>query len=167
MYRAILIICLLLSGCGTATKAYRVMEPRDIDKRSLADLDARYSSKYRIPFVKTEGVDQSYSWWSGYIDTQYEEYARCVKQKLRKDPDLGKLREIKIVIVQDSKFECKYHGGRCSGEYDSELGVIIVARKDLGKSGFVPLLKHEWSHVNGILKSDHSNHEHVKQCTRY
>lgn len=156
-----------MAGCGTASKAYRVMDPRDINKRTLSDLEPSYTSKYRLPYVKTSGVDQSNEWWSDYIDNQFSEYASCVKKKFRKDPDLKKLRDIKVVIVKDSKFECKYHGGRCSGEYDSSLGVIIVARKDFDKEGFLPLLKHEWSHANGILKSDHSNHEYVKRCTRY
>lgn len=167
MKNLIIIISLLITGCGTASKAYRVMDPRDVDKRSLADSNPRYTSKYRIPFVKASGVDQSYSWWSGYIDSLYGEYASCVRKKFKKDPQLEKLRTIKIIILKDSKFECRYHGGRCSGEYDSGLGVIFVARKDFGKEGFVPLLKHEWSHANGILKSDHSNHEYVKRCTRY
>lgn len=167
MVRIILAISLLLGGCGTASKAYRVIEPREIDKESLARLQPVYTKKYGLPFVITEGVDQSLSWWSAYIDTLYTEYEDCVKRKLKKDPGLNRLKGIKIIVVNDSKFDCKYHGGRCSGEYDSGLGVIIVARKDIGKSGFVPLLKHEWSHANGILRSDHSNHDHVKRCTRY
>lgn len=160
-------LLILLAGCGTASKAYRVMDPKDINKDNLSKASAEYSPKYRIPFVKTKGVDQSIAWWGKQIDKQYAEYASCVKQKFKKDANLKKLRTIKIIVVADSKFECKYHKGRCSGEYDPGKKIILVSRKDFNKSGFVPLLKHEWSHANGILQSNHSNHSYVKKCTKY
>ena len=167
MKKLVLITCLILCGCGTAAKVYRVADPRDVNRDSLTEMQPRYTSRYRIPYVKSDGVDQSYEWWSGYIDNQMTEYAACVRNKFGKDPQINKLKNIKIIIVKDSKFECKYHNGRCSGEYDAERNIILVARKDFGKEGFIPLLKHEWSHANGILKSDHSNLDYVQKCTRY
>ena len=162
-----LILMILLAGCGTASKAYRVMDPKDVNKDKLSKMPARYTPKYKIPFAKAKGVDQSMGWWASQIDKQLTEYATCVKHKFKKDANINKLKTIKVVVVTDSKFECKYHKGRCSGEYDPSKKLILVSRKDFQKSGFVPLLKHEWSHVNGILKTDHSNHGYVKKCTKY
>lgn len=158
---------LFLASCGTASKAYRVVDPRDINKDKLSKTSVRYTPKYKIPYSKTKGVDQTVEWWGNQIDKQYEEYSNCVRKKLNKDANLKKLRTVKVIVVRDSKFECKYHYGRCSGEYDSELNMIVVARKDFEKEGFVPLLKHEWCHANGILMSKHRNHEQVKKCTKY
>lgn len=166
-YIIIYLASVALAGCGTATKAYRVVDPYELNKQKLSETKTLYTPEYKLPYAKTRGVDYSNEKWGEMIDDQYKEYAYCVKTKFKKDPNLKKLQSINIIIVKDSKFDCKYHNGRCSGEYDSSLKTIFVSRKDLNKKGLVPLLKHEWSHANGILKSDHSNLNKVKQCTRY
>ena len=163
----ILLISVLLAGCGTASKAYRVMDPRDINKQSLSKTKAYYSPKYKIPYAKTKSVDHSEEFWGQVIDEKWAAYSKCVKTKLKKDPKVNKIRKVKVVILKDSKFECKYHGGRCSGEYDASLNTIFVSKKDFDKKTRLPLLKHEWSHVNGIMKSGHANHKQIKVCTRY
>ena len=112
-------------------------------------------------------MDYSNQQWGEFIDEQYEEYSYCTKVILKKDPKLKKLQKVKIIIVKDSKFKCDYHSRRCSGEYDTSLNTIFVSRKDFGKGGLVPLLKHEWSHVNGILESNHTNLNKIKVRTRY
>ena len=163
----LLITSLFMAGCGTASKAYRVVDPRDIDKQSLSRTKASYSPKYKIPYAKTKGVDHSVEFWGEVIDGKWAAYSKCVKTKLKKNPDLKKIRKVKVVIVKDSKFECKYHGGRCSGEYDKSLQTIFVSKKDFDKKTRLPLLKHEWSHVNGIMQPKHANHNNIKVCTRY
>ena len=167
VYSTLLIACIYLSGCGTTTKAYRVVDPYKLNKEQLSGITPHYSQKYKIPYAKTKGVDHSERRWGEIIDEQYAQYSRCVKSKLKEDPELEKLQGVKIIIVKDSKFKCEYHSGRCSGEYDSNLGTIFVSRKDFEKKGLAPLLKHEWSHVNGILSADHSNLGEVKKCTKY
>lgn len=166
---AVLLLVLSATGCGTAGKVYRVFDPRDVNKQELAQTPpTAISQKYKFKIVLAYGVDQSKMWWGNYIDQEWEEYTSAM-QKYYPDFNVkfSKLQSIKIIVVEDSKFECKYHKGRCSGEYDSSLKAIFVARKDFDKDGFVPLLKHEWSHANGLLKSNHSNHSEVKRVTRY
>ncbi len=163
----LIIISILLGSCGTASKAYRVVDPRDINKQSLSKSKAYYSPKYKIPYAKTKGVEHSDEFWGEVIDDKWEAYAGCVKKELKKDPKLSKIKKVKVVILKDSKFECKYHSGRCSGEYDASLSTIFVSKKDFDKKTRLPLLKHEWSHVNGVMKSGHSNHREIKVCTRY
>ena len=156
-----------LIGCGTTAKIYRVVDPREIDKEQLSELQPKYTPRYEFKYVRNEGVDQSHDWWGDYIDNRYEEYSSCVKKKFKKDPQFKLLQDVKIIIIRDSKFNCKYHYGRCSGEYDKSLNIILVARKDFEKEGCVPLLKHEWSHVNNLISTDHGNLEVVKKCTKY
>ena len=36
LFIPILITSLFMAGCGTASKAYRVVDPRDIDKQKLS-----------------------------------------------------------------------------------------------------------------------------------
>ena len=169
--RSVIVLILLLfvvSSCGTAGKVYRLANPRDIDKESLADRKPDViTSKYKFRLVILDYGGQTKSWWSEFIDSEYEEYSTCVKEKLGKDPDPDKLRKQKIIITRDGHFDCKYHSGRCNGEYDSGLNTIFLTRKALDREGFVPLLKHEWSHANGLLRSDHKNHDDLKICTRY
>ena len=157
----------IMAGCGTAAKAYRVVDPQKLNKEQLSKSAVLYSPEYKIPYAKTKGVDYSNRKWGEIIDKQYSEYSSCLEKKLKKDPGLKKIQKVKIIIVKDSKFECKYHKGRCSGEYDASLQTIFVSRKDIKKQGLVPSLKHEWSHVNGILKSNHSNLNKITVCTRY
>jgi len=163
----LLILSLFTAGCGTATKAYRVVDPRDINKQNLSKTKAYYTPKYIIPYAKTKGVDHSEEFWGQVIDEKWAAYSSCVKSKLKKDPRLNKIKKVKVVILKDSKFECKYHSGRCSGEYDASLNKIFVSKKDFDKKTRLPLLKHEWSHVNGVMKSGHANHKEIKVCTRY
>jgi len=167
IYISLFIISLFAAGCGTATKAYRVMDPRDVNKESLSKTKTYNSPKYKIPYAQTKGVDHSEEFWGEVIDEKWEAYSKCVNTKLKKDPDLNKIKKIKVVILKDSKFECKYHSGRCSGEYDASLSTIFVSKKDFDKKTRLPLLKHEWSHVNGIMESGHANHKQIKVCTRY
>jgi len=167
IYISLFIISLFAAGCGTATKAYRVMDPRDVNKESLSKTKTYNSPKYKIPYAKTKGVEHSEEFWGEVIDEKWEAYSKCVNTKLKKDPDLKKIKKIKVVILKDSKFECKYHSGRCSGEYDASLRTIFVSKKDFDKKTRLPLLKHEWSHVNGIMKSGHANHKQIKVCTKY
>ena len=167
IYIVIYITAVTLAGCGTATKAYRVVDPYELNKRKLSQTQPLYTPEYKLPYSKTEGVDYSNEKWGEIIDNQYKEYSNCLKTRIQKNPELSKLQTVKIIIVKDSKFDCKYHGGRCSGEYDSSLETIFVSRKDVGKKGLVPLLKHEWSHANGILEPDHSNYDRVKKCIKY
>lgn len=166
-YLVLFIASVTISGCGTAAKAYRVVDPYKLNKQQLSKTAPFYSTKYELSYAKTKGVDHSNRRWGEIIDEQYEEYSYCVKTKLKKDPQLERLQKVKIVIVKDSKFECKYHGGRCSGEYDHSLQTIFVSRKDFDKKGLVPLLKHEWSHVNGVMEPMHANHDKIKKCTKY
>ena len=67
----ILLISIFLAGCGTASKAYRVMDPRDINKQSLSKSKAYYSPKYKIPYAKTKGVDHSSEFWGVVIDEKW------------------------------------------------------------------------------------------------
>ena len=67
----------------------------------------------------------------------------------------------------DGTFECRYHGGKCNGEFDPDAGLIIVSYKAFNRKGTLPLLKHEWAHAYGIMEPDHGNLKKVQMCTRY
>ncbi|MGI9534778.1 MAG: hypothetical protein ACR2NW_07490, partial [Thermodesulfobacteriota bacterium] len=134
-YTLLLIASVIMTGCATATQAYRVMDPHHIHRENLSTAKPFYSPKYKLPYAKTDGVDYSNKQWGEMIDVQYGEYSSCVKTKLKEDPQLKELQQVKIIIVKDSKFKCKYHGGRCSGEYDPSLQTIFVSRKDFDKKG--------------------------------
>ena len=101
-YISLLVISIIAAGCGTATKAYRVVDPRDINKQILSKSKAYYSPEFKIPYAKSEGVNHPEEFWGGVIDEKWESYSKCVKTKLKKNPDLKKIRKVKVVILKDN-----------------------------------------------------------------
>lgn len=165
----IILAAIFLSSCGTATKAYRLVNPHDINRKELSEMPPDVvSRKHGFKLVVRDYGGMSKNWWSSYIDNLYDEYAACMREELGMDPRKDILNDVKIVVTEDGNFRCDYHGGLCNGEYDARLNTIFVARKAFGRTDmFIPLLRHEWSHANGTLRTDHANLDELIVCTKY
>jgi hypothetical protein len=96
------------------------------------------------------------------VDSKFSEFSRCLKIK-----DNGAKVKPYLITVLDGTFNCKYHGGRCNGEYAPDNSLIIITYKAFNREGILPLLKREWAHAYGFLKSDDSNLDEIRRCTNY
>lgn len=171
-----LFVMVAIVSCGTLDKVRTIPFPNDIDKMELLGLEVHKTPVYDLPYSidRENGVDQPLEFWGEILDDRWQEFSDCIKRELGFYPSLEIVQSIRIIVVPQGKFECDYHKGRCSGEYDTSLNAIYVSRKDFNKDGFVPMLSHEWGHAlsrpNGeqIYKSDHSNKtDAVRTCVPY
>jgi hypothetical protein len=150
---------LCLFGC-----AY--IKPVDINKQGLITLPSALTPENGIEVAVVPSLNQKLETILPEVDRQFDEFKGCVIANHFLDKVDDRIKQYRVVVVTDL-FQCKYHGGRCGGEYDPANGLIIVAYELFFREGTLPLFKHELAHLYGILKSDHSNHEQVKVCTRY
>ena len=88
----------------------------------------------------------------GWSQEQLAQFSACFDITDRGE----EAREYPIAIVNGT-FECKYHYGRYNGEYDTDYRLLIVVNKAFKRRGILPLLKHEWAQIYGILRNDYRN----------
>ncbi|MGH7884704.1 MAG: hypothetical protein ACRENO_03300 [Thermodesulfobacteriota bacterium] len=156
----------LISGCTATQRA--AIDPPSIGARNRSFSEKVVSEKtYVTPkhriIIKSNkyGTQRVIS----EVDKQASEYLACMGSKT----DINKLRAALIYIV-DTVFECEYHR-TCGGELcrsKCEPDIIIVSYDVFGKGELLPLLKHEWAHLDYNYKNDHSNmNPELKKCIKY
>ncbi len=158
----ILLVIPLLSSCANVLGASTVISPRNVDKDNLKSLQEVTTPIYalRVNFIST--LSNKKEEIVNDVDSKFSEFSKCMNIK-----DNGVKVRSYLISVLDGAFNCKYHGGRCNGEYDADKSLIIVTYKAFNREGILPLLKHEWAHAYGFLKSDDSNLDEIQRCTNY
>lgn len=157
---------LMISGCTATQRA--AIDPPSIGKRNNSFSQKVVSEKTTVTpkhkiIIKSDkyGTKKVIS----EIDRQATEYLACMGSK----SSINKLRGALIYIV-DTVFECEYHR-TCGGELcrsRCEPDIIIVSYNVFGKDELLPLLKHEWAHLDYNYKEDHSNlTPKLKKCIKY
>ncbi|MER3446709.1 MAG: hypothetical protein C4291_07640 [Candidatus Dadabacteria bacterium] len=158
----ILLIIPALISCANVLGVSTVISPRRVDKGDLKGFEESITPAYGFRVGISPQLSDKREKIISNVDTQFREFSGCMGIT-----DNGVKVKPYLISVIDGTFECRYHGGRCNGEYDAENKLIIVTYRAFNREGILPLLKHEWSHAYGFLKSDDSNLDEIKQCTRY
>ncbi len=158
----ILVIIPALISCANVRGASTIISPRKVDKGNLKSLEESITSACGFRVSVSPPLSDKKEKIKNNVDTQFREFSECMGIT-----DNGARVRPYLISVVDGTFECKYHGGRCNGEYDADDNLLIVTYRAFNRKGILPLLKHEWSHVYGFLKSDDSNLDEIKRCTRY
>jgi hypothetical protein len=139
-----------------------VIDPKDVEKEDLKKLTSVNTPLHKLRVTTVKSLSDKNGKIVKEVDSQFIEFSRCMNIK-----DEGAKARTNLISVVNGTFECKYHGGRCNGEYDSRNELIIVTYKAFNREGTLPLLKHEWAHAYGFLESDDSNLDELKRCTKY
>ncbi|MGQ0793131.1 MAG: hypothetical protein ACT4NX_03480 [Deltaproteobacteria bacterium] len=160
---ALLIAALiLLASCANAQRVSSVIDPKRVNKEKIQSAAVEITPVGRFNVAIPKGLSGRKVAILGEIDRQFLEFSRC-----RSIADGGETARGFLISVVDGTFECKYHGGRCNGEYDPTASLIIVTYKAFNREGTLPLLKHEWAHAYGFLNPDDSNLDELRPCTKY
>lgn len=158
----ILIIFPGLISCANVRYVSTVISPRKVDEWDLQSLKESTTPEYGFRVSVNPQLSDKKDKIINNVDAQFREFSRCMRIT-----DTGARAKPYLISVVDGTFECKYHGGRCNGEYDADNNLVTVTYRAFNRKGVLPLLKHEWSHVYGFLKSDDSNLDEIRGCTRY
>jgi hypothetical protein len=158
----VLLIIPALISCANVRGTSTLISPRKVDKGDLKSLKESITPAYGFRISVSPPLSDKKEKIIDNVDIQFREFSGCMGIT-----DNGARVRPYLISVVDGTFECKYHGGRCNGEYDADNNLVIVAYRAFKREGILPLLKHEWSHAYGFLKSDDSNLNEIKRCTRY
>lgn len=161
----ILYICffvLMLTSCANMGRITEIMDPEEVNRENLKSLPSETTPEYGLRVGITRKVPGDERTILGNVDRQFTEFSDCYDIK-----DGGKRAREYLIAVVNGTFECEYHKGKCNGEYDPASSLIIVSYKAFNRKGILPLLKHEWAHIYGILRADHENLKSVQKCTKY
>ena len=159
---SILLIIPALLSCANVRGASTVFSPRKVDKGDLKSLEESITPAYSFRVSISPQLSDKKEKIIRNVDAQFREFSGCMGIT-----DNGAGVRPYLILIVDGTFECEYHGGRCNGEYDTDNNLVIVTYRAFNREGILPLLKHEWSHAYGFLKSDDSNLDNIRPCTRY
>lgn len=166
MMRKVILVFLLflpiITSCANVGRVSTVIDPKRVEKEDLKSIPHLTTPTYKFKVSSVKSLSEKTGKIISEVDEQFTEFSRCMDIR-----DKGAKARSNIISVVNSTFECKYHGGRCNGEYDSRNELIIVTYRAFNREGTLPLLKHEWAHAYGFLKSDDSNLDKFKRCTKY
>ncbi len=162
MKKTLILLIPALISCANVRSVSTVISPQRVDKGGLKKLEESITPAYGFRISISPHLSDKKEKIISNVDTQFMEFSRCMGIT-----DNGMRARAYLISVVDGTFECKYHGGRCNGEYDMDNNLIIVTYRAFNREGILPLLKHEWSHAYGFLKGDDSNLDEIRQCTRY
>ncbi len=158
----LLLIVSFTTSCANMGRWTQTIDPEEVSKEDLKDIPYEVTPEYNFKVSIAKNVPSNKKNILSNVDRQFRQFSRCYDLK-----DNGTEARKYMIAVVDGTFECKYHGGKCNGEFDPGAGLIIASFKAFNRKGTLPLLKHEWAHAYGILSSDHKNLKTVKKCTRY
>ena len=108
----------------------QVLDPEKVSKDDLKGLPYELTPEYKFKVSAAKKVSASGSNILSSIDRQYREFSECYEIK-----DNGREARKYLIAVVDGTFECKYHGGKCNGEFDPGAGLIIVSYKAISLYG--------------------------------
>lgn len=159
----LLIACVSLAvSCANFGRWTQVFAPEEVTKSNLSGMAYELTPEYEFKVNVSKEVFANDREIRSSIDAQFKELSQCYGIK-----DNGWEARKYMIAVVDGTFKCEYHRGKCNGEFDPDVGLIIVSYRAFNRKGILPLLKHEWAHAYGILNSDHGNLKTVKECTTY
>lgn len=158
----LLIFLPIITSCANVGRVSSVIDPKDVEKEDLKKLTSVNTPLHKLRVTTVKSLSDKSGKIAKEVDSQFTEFSRCMNIK-----DKGAKARTNLISVVNGTFECKYHGGRCNGEYDSRNELIIVTYKAFNREGTLSLLKHEWAHAYGFLESDDSNLDELKRCTKY
>lgn len=158
----LVLIVFTVTGCANMGRFGEIMNPEELSKDELLGLPTETTPEYGFRVGIVNNLRGETGEILGNVDEQFSEFSRCFHIK----DGVKEARRYMIAVVNGT-FRCEYHHGRCNGEYDSDYGLIIVSYKAFNRRGALPVLKHEWAHVYGILRDDHKNLNEVRECTGY
>jgi hypothetical protein len=160
--QAIILLLFAVSACANIGRFNRVMNPEELSKDELKKMPYETTSKYGFKVSVQSDVPGQENLILQNVDEQFTEFSECFNIQ-----DGGmEARKYPIAVVNGT-FGCEYHNNRCNGEYDTEYHLLIVTYKAFNRRGILPLLKHEWAHIYGLLRNDHSNLHEVQKCSKY
>lgn len=159
---ALILLLLVVASCANIGRFGQVMSPEELSKDELKKLPTETTPEYGFRVGMEINVPDRKDEILRNVDNQFTEFSDCFRIT-----DGGEEARRYMIAVVNGTFRCEYHHGRCNGEYDSEYGLIIVSYKAFNRKGMLPVLKHEWAHVYGILRDDHKNLKEVRECTGY
>lgn len=164
MIKAVVVLLLfpIITSCANVGRVSSVIDPKDVEKEDLKKLTSVNTPLHKLRVTTVKSLSDKRGKITKEVDSQFTEFSRCMNIK-----DKGAKARTNLISVVNGTFECKYHGGRCNGEYDSRNELIIVTYKAFNREGTLPLLKHEWAHAYGFLEPDDSNLNELKRCTKY
>jgi len=159
---ALIFFLLIVTGCANMSRFGEIMNPEKLSREELLKLPAEKTPDYGFRVGIANNLRGETGEILDNVDEQFSEFSQCFRIK-----DGGAEARRYMIAVVNGTFRCDYHHGRCNGEYDSDYGLIILSYKAFNRKGILPVLKHEWAHVYGILRYDHKNLKDVRQCTGY
>ena len=159
---ALLLLLFTVTACANMGRFSRVMHPEELSKDDLKKMPYETTPKYGFKVSVGRNLPGQEDLILRNVDEQFSEFSACFDIR-----DRGKEAREYLIAVVNGTFECEYHNGRCNGEYDPEYPLLIVTYKAFNRRGIMPLLKHEWAHIYGILRNDHRNLKEVQECTKY
>jgi hypothetical protein len=159
---ALILLMLTIASCANVGRFGQIMNPEMLDKDELKKLPTETTPEYGFRVGMEINVPGHEDEILENVDHQFTEFSECFNIT-----DRGEEARRYTIAVVNGTFRCEYHHWRCNGEYDSDYGLIIVSYKAFNRRGMLPVLKHEWAHVYGILRDDHKNLKEVRECTGY
>lgn len=159
---ALLLLVFTVAGCANMSRFGEIMNPEELSRDELLGLPIETTPEYRFRVGIVNNLRGETDEILDNVDEQFSEFSQCFRIK-----DGGAEARRYMIAVVNGTFRCDYHHGRCNGEYDSAYNLIIVSYKAFNRKGILPVLRHEWAHVYGILRDDHKNLKDVKGCTGY
>lgn len=159
---ALILILFAVTGCANMSRFGEIMNPEELSREELLKLPSEKTPGYGFRVGIANNLRGETDEILDNVDGQFSQFSQCFRIK-----DGGAEARRYMIAVVNGTFRCEYHHGRCNGEYDSDYGLIIVGYQAFNRRGILPVLKHEWAHVYGILRDDHKNLNDVKYCTGY
>lgn len=152
----------VIVSCANIGRVSTVIDPKEVQKEDLKGRPSAATPVYGFKVTTVKSLSDKRGRILAEVDEQFKDFSGCMGVE-----DNGAKARPYLISVVNGTFECKYHGGRCNGEYDSKNKLIIVNYRAFNRKGVLPLLRHEWAHAYGFLKPDDSNLNEVKKCTNY
>ena len=159
---ALALLLFTLTACANMGRFGQVMHPEELSKDDLKKMPYETTPKFGFKVSVERDLRAQEDVILRDVDEQFSEFSACFDIR-----DRGKVAREYLIAVVNGTFGCEYHNGRCNGEYDPEYPLLIVTYKAFNRRGILPLLKHEWAHIYGILRNDHRNLKEVQECTKY
>ena len=149
---AIILLMFTVSVCANMGRFNQMLNPKALSKDDLQDMPYKTMPEYGYMVNVEREVPGQETLIIQNVDEQFSQFSACFDIT-----DRGKEAREYLIAVVNGTFECKYHYGRYNGEYDTDYHLLIVVNKAFKRRGILPLLKHEWAQIYGILRNDYRN----------
>jgi hypothetical protein len=135
-------ILFTVSACANMRRYNQMLSLEALSKDDLRDMPYKTTPEYGFRVNVERDVPGQENLTLQNVDEQFSQFSACFAIT-----DRGKEAREYLIAVVNGTFECKYHDGRCDGEYDADYRLLIVVNKAFKRRGVLPLLKHEMAHI--------------------